>query len=165
MTRPSTPPSVGLIDLFLSQRKHYLTGVGISTVVPASFLLVALWGEGSLAAAWQVVSADWLIVLAVTASVAVSVSVGSYARELSRSSGAMTCSASGSLVSIVSMVSCCLHHATDALAAASVVLGASASFLLRYRVDFVVVGIVVNVFGTGLMIRQVSRYKAKTQHD
>ena len=165
MTRLPTPPSVGLVDLFLSQRKHYLTGVGISMVVPASFLLVALWGEGSLAAAWQVVSADWLIVLAVTASVAVSGSVGSYARELNRSSGAMTCSASGSLVSIVSMVSCCLHHATDALAAASVVLGASASFLLRYRVDFVVAGIVVNVFGTGLMIRQVSRYKAKAQHD
>lgn len=165
MTRPPITMSIGLVDLFLSQRKHYLTGVGLSMVVPASFLLVALWGEGSLAAAWRVVSADWLIVLAVTASVAVSVSVGSYARELSRSSGAMTCSASGSLVSIVSMVSCCLHHATDALAAASVVLGASASYLLRYRVEFVAAGIVVNVFGAGLMIRQVSRYKAKTQHD
>ncbi len=118
-----------------------------------------------MAAAWQVVSADSLIVVAVAASVAVSVSVGSYARALSRSSGAMTCNASGSLVSIVSMVSCCLHHATDALVASSVVLGASASYLLRYRVEFVVAGIVVNVFGTGLMIRQVSRYKAKTEHD
>jgi len=165
MTKLPTQATTALIDLFLSQRKHYLTGFGISALVPASFLLVALWGEGSLAAAWQVVSGDWLIVLAVTASVAVSTSIASYARQLSRSSGAMTCSTSGSLVSIVSMVSCCLHHATDALAAVSVVLGASASFLLRYRVEFVAIGIVVNAFGTGLMTRQIFRYKAKMQHD
>lgn len=163
MTNLPTEPTVGLVSLLLSQRKHYLTGLGISMVVPASFLLVALWGEGSLADAWRVVSGDWLIVLVVTASVAVSTSIGSYARELSRSNGAVTCSASGSLVSVVSMVSCCLHHATDTLAAASVVLGASASFLLRYRIEFVAIGIAVNVFGTGLMLRQIFRYKAKTR--
>ena len=72
MTNLPTRPTGGLVGVFLSQRKHYLTGLGVSTVVPASFLLVALWGEESLAAAWRVVSGDWLIVLAVTASVAVS---------------------------------------------------------------------------------------------
>lgn len=158
-------PAAGLVGVFLSQRRHYLTGLGISTVVPTSFLLVALWGEGSLAAAWRVVSADWLIVLAVTASVAVSMSIGSYARELSRSKGAMTCSTSGSLVSVVSMVSCCLHHAADALTAASVVLGASAAFLLRYRVEFVAIGIAVNAFGTGVMLRQIFGYKANTRNE
>lgn len=161
----STDPITRFLDLTLSMRKHYLTGVGISMVVPASFLLVALWGEGSLAAAWQVVSGDWLIVLAVTTSVAISTSIGSYARQLSRSTAAMTCSASGSLVSMVSMVSCCLHHATDALAAASIVLGSSAVFLLRYRVEFVVVGIIVNAFGTGIMLRQIFRYKAKMRDE
>jgi len=163
MTGVPAAPTVGLVGFLLSQRKHYLTGLGISMVVPVSFLLIALWGEGSLAAAWGVVYADRLIVLPVTASVAASMSVGSYARELGRSKGAMTCSASGSLVSIVSMVSCCLHHATDTLAAASVVLGASAGLLLRYRVEFVAIGIVVNAFGTGLMLRQIFHYKAKTR--
>jgi len=62
-------------------------------------------------------------------------------------------------------VSCCLHHATDTLAAASVVLGASASFLLRYRVEFVAFGIVVNAFGTCLMVRQILRHKAKTRNE
>ena len=164
MKNLSTQPITRLFDLSLSLRKHYLTGLGISTVVPTSFLLVALWGEGSLAAALQVVSGDWLIVFAVTASVAISTSIGSYARELSRSTSAMTCSASGSLGSMVAMVSCCLHHATDALASVSIVLGSSAVFLLRYRVEFVALGIVVNAFGTGLMLHQIFRYKAKT-HD
>ncbi len=149
------------LDLSISLRKHYATGLGISMVVPASFLLVALWGEGSLAAAWRIVSGDWLIVLAVTTSVAVSTSIGSYARELSRSTSAMTCSATGSVTSMVAMVSCCLHHATDALAAASIVLGSSAVFLLRYRVEFVGIGLAVNAFGTGLMLRQIFRYKRK----
>jgi len=128
-------------------------------VVPVSFLLVALWGEGSLPAAWRVVSGDWLIVLAVTGSVAVSTSVGSYARHLSRSTNAMSCSASGSLTSMIAMVSCCLHHATDTLAATSVILGTSAVFLLRYRVELVAGGILVNVLGTGLMLRQIRRYR------
>ena len=155
-----TQPVSRLFELSISLRKHYLTGLGISMVVPSSFLIVALWGEGSLAAAWQVVSSDWLIVSAVTASVAISTSIGSYARELSRSTNAMTCSASGSITSMVAMVSCCLHHATDALAAASVALGTSAVFFLRYRVELVVVGLAINVFGTGLMLRQIFRYKA-----
>lgn len=131
--------------------------------MPVSFLLVALWGEGTVAAAWRVVSGDWLIVSAVTVSVAISISIGSYARELSRSTGAMACSASGSLASMVAMVSCCLHHATDTLAAMSVVLGSSAVFLLQYRVEFVAVGLVINTFGIGLMLRQIYLYKSKMQ--
>ena len=154
-------PMARIFELSISLRRHYLTGLGISTVVPISFLVVALWGEGSLAAAWKVVSGDWLIVSAVTASVAISTSIGSYARQLSRSTNAMSCSATGSLTSMVAMVSCCLHHATDALAAASVVLGTSAVFLLQYRVEFVAVGLIVNASGTGLMLRQIRQYKAK----
>jgi hypothetical protein len=163
MRRLSNKSFARIFDLSISLRKHYATGLGISMVVPASFLLVALWGEGSLAAAWRVVSGDWLIVLAVTTSVAVSTSIGSYARELSRSTSAMTCSATGSVTSMIAMVSCCLHHATDALAAASIVLGSSAVFLLRYRVEFVSIGLVVNAFGTGLMVRQILRYRGKLE--
>lgn len=153
-----------IFDVSVSLRKHYATGLGISMVVPASFLFVALWGEGSWAAAWRVVSGDWIIVLAVTTSVAISTSIGSYARELSRSTSAMTCTASGSVTSIIAMASCCLHHATDALAAASIVLGSSAAFLLRYRVEFVGVGLIMNAFGTGLMLRQIFRYRKKLEH-
>ncbi len=161
MSNLLTQPILRLFELSLSLRRHYLTGFGISMVVPSSFLIVALWGEGSLAAAWQVVSSDWLIVSAVTTSVAISTSIGSYARELSRSTNAMTCSASGSITSMVAMVSCCLHHATDALAAASLALGTSAVFLLRYRVELVAVGLAINIFGTGLMLRQIFRYKTR----
>jgi len=159
MANVTPQPLSRIVDLSVSLRKHYLTGLGISSIVPISFLLVALWGEGSFASAWRVVSGDWLIVTAVTVSVAVSTSIASYARQLSRSTGAMTCSTSGSVVSMVSMVSCCLHHATDALAAVSIVLGASATFLLRYRVEFVAIGLAVNAFGTALMVRQIRHHK------
>lgn len=64
---------------------------------------------------------------------------------------------------MVAMVSCCLHHATDTLAAMSVVLGSSAVFLLQYRVEFVAVGLVINTFGIGLMLRQIYLYKSKMQ--
>ncbi len=164
MTSLSNQSLERFLDLSISLRKHYATGLGLSMVVPASFLFVALWGEGSLAAAWRIVSGDWLIVLAVTTSVAVSTSIGSYARELSRSTSAMTCTATGSVTSTIAMVSCCLHHATDALAAASIVLGGSAVFLLRYRVEFVGIGLAVNAFGTGLMLRQIFRYRRKLEN-
>ncbi len=165
MKNLNTQPIARSFELSLSLRRHYLTGLGISMVVPLSFLLVALWGEASFVAAWRVVSGDWLIVTAVTASVAISTSIGSYARHLSRSTGAMTCSASGSLASTVAMISCCLHHATDTLAAVSVVLGSSAVFLLRYRVEFVAAGIAVNAAGTWLMLRQIFRYKPRMQEE
>ena len=68
-------------------------------------------------------------------------------------SGATT--AAGGGVSTVAMVACCVHHLTDVLPVLG--LTAAATFLAQWKVPFLAVGLLTNVIGIGLMLREISR--------
>lgn len=138
-----------------AQRRPIVVGVSFSALVAASFLAFAAFAEGSLANALQIFYAERFVILAVTTTVGFSTGLQSYVRKLSHSSNAAHCSMAGSATSAFSMAACCLHHFTDAIAAASIVLGSAASFLISYRLELVAVGILFNLFGSALMLRTV----------
>lgn len=146
------PPS--LLKPFL---KPLLVGGFFSSLMLGVFLGLAALGEASLPRALAVVRGDLGIVAAVMVSVGVSTGLMSYSRTLGPSKQAMGATAFGSATSATSMVSCCLHHFTDVLSSASVVLGTSASFLVQYRNELIFVGLGFNAFGSGLMVRGIRR--------
>lgn len=61
--------------------------------------------------------------------------------------------AGSSTASAVAMVACCAHHLTDVLPLIG--LSLAATFLVRYQEWFLAAGIVSNLFGIGLMIRNL----------
>ncbi len=68
-------------------------------------------------------------------------------------SGATT--AAGGGVSTAAMVACCAHHLTDVLP--FVGLTAAATFLAEWKVPFMVVGLLTNLLGIGVMLRQIAK--------
>lgn len=138
-----------------AQRRPVLVGMSFSGLVALSFFAFATFAEGSIANALQIFYAERYVILAVTTTVGFSTGLQAYVRKLSRSSNAAHCSMAGSATSVFSMAACCLHHFTDAIAAASVILGSAASFLIRYRLELVGVGIFFNLLGSALMLRGV----------
>ena len=59
--------------------------------------------------------------------------------------------------STFSMVACCAHHLTDVLPLIG--LSLAATFLARYQEWFLAAGIVSNLFGVGLMVRNLKILK------
>ncbi len=64
-----------------------------------------------------------------------------------RGMGALTGAGGGT--STVAMVACCAHHITDILPLLG--LSAAATFLAEYRIPFMVVGLMTNLIGIGLI--------------
>jgi hypothetical protein len=61
--------------------------------------------------------------------------------------------AAGGGVSTVAMVACCAHHLTDVLPVLG--LTAAATFLAQWKVPFLAVGLLTNLIGIGLMLREI----------
>lgn len=67
--------------------------------------------------------------------------------------GAMTAASGGT--STAAMIACCAHHVTDVLPLLG--FSAAAVFLAQYKVPFMIVGILSNVVGIGVMLRLIRR--------
>lgn len=67
--------------------------------------------------------------------------------------------AAGGGISTVAMVACCAHHVADLLPVVG--LTAAATFLANWKIPFMVVGLLMNLIGIALMLREV--FKAR-QH-
>jgi hypothetical protein len=63
--------------------------------------------------------------------------------------------------SATAMVACCIHHVTDVLPILG--LSAAASFLTRYQRPFMLVGLVMNLIGIGVMLFVLYRERQKIQ--
>ena len=74
-------------------------------------------------------------------------------------SGATT--AVGGGVSSVAMVACCLHHLTDVLPLLG--LTAAATFLSAWKVPFLMVGLLTNLIGIGLMLVEIRNARRHAQ--
>jgi len=63
--------------------------------------------------------------------------------------------------SATAMVACCIHHVTDVLPILG--LSAAASFLTRYQRPLMLVGLVMNLIGIGVMLIVLYRERQKLQ--
>jgi hypothetical protein len=63
--------------------------------------------------------------------------------------------------SATAMVACCIHHVTDVLPILG--LSAAASFLTRYQRPFMLVGLIMNLIGIGVMLFVLYRERQKLQ--
>ena len=138
-----------------TQRIPIVVGASFSLLAALSFLAFATFAERSLTNALQIFYSDRYVVLAVTTTVGFSMGLQTYVRKSKQSLKAAHCSVAGSATSVFSMAACCLHHFTDAIAAASAILGSATSLLIQYRLDLVGTGIFLNLIGSALMLRTV----------
>jgi hypothetical protein len=61
--------------------------------------------------------------------------------------------AAGGGLSTVAMVACCAHHVADVLPLVG--LTAAATFLASWKIPFMVVGLLTNVIGIAIMLREI----------
>ncbi|MEE8390249.1 MAG: hypothetical protein V3S14_05550 [Anaerolineae bacterium] len=77
-----------------------------------------------------------------------------------RTAGAVTGTAGGT--STLAMVACCAHHVTDVLPLLG--LSGAAIFLSQYKIPFMVVGLLSNVIGIGVMLTMIWKAKRRTHY-
>jgi hypothetical protein len=75
-----------------------------------------------------------------------------------RTAGAVTGTAGGT--STLAMVACCAHHVADVLPLLG--LSGAAIFLSQYKTPFMVVGLLSNVVGVGVMLTMIWKAKRRT---
>ena len=128
-------------------------------------LLLLYLGLVSLAEGWghavELLIEDAWIVGPILAGFGVQVGMYAYLKTVihaaARGTGALAGAGGGT--STAAMVACCAHHVTDVLPLLG--LSAAATFLAEYRIPFMVVGLVTNLIGIGvigyLILRQRRR--------
>lgn len=74
--------------------------------------------------------------------------------------GGVTTTASGG-VSTVAMVACCTHRVADVLPFLG--LTSAAMFLAEWKIPFLIVGLLSNLFGIGMMVREILKARRAAQ--
>ncbi len=70
--------------------------------------------------------------------------------------------AAGGGVSTAAMVACCAHHVADVLPVLG--LSAAAAFLAEWKVPFMIVGLLTNLAGIAIMLRELRRVLRHSSH-
>jgi len=116
----------------------------------AIYLGLVSWAEGWTHAVELMLEDAW-IVGPILVGFGVQVGLYTYLKTVvhaaGRGTGAMASAGGGT--STVAMVACCAHHVTDVLPLLG--LSAAATFLADYRIPFMVVGLITNLIGIGVM--------------
>lgn len=139
-------------------RKAVLYGLLGSLALLGFYFLVMGLGSGSLDFAVSELVRLKYWVSALVLGFGVQVGLFSYLKTCgkmgSQEKGIMTGS---STTSALAMVACCAHHLTDVLPLIG--LSLAATFLARYQEWFLAAGIISNLFGVGLMVRNLKILK------
>ncbi len=67
--------------------------------------------------------------------------------------------AAGGGMSTLAMVACCAHHVTDVLPLVG--LTAAAAFLANWKIPFMVVGLLTNLIGIAVMLREILKARRR----
>jgi copper chaperone CopZ len=118
-------------------------------------LLILYLGLVSLAQGWthavELLAEDAWIVGPILVGFGVQVGMYTYLKTVihaaARGTGALAGAGGGT--STAAMVACCAHHVTDVLPLLG--LSAAAAFLAQYRIPFMLVGLVTNLVGIGVI--------------
>lgn len=133
-------------------------GVFASLFLLGFYLMVMGIGSGS----WDFTLSElWRLrfwVSALVAGFGIQVGLYSYLKSCARSGGVESGSATlGGTTSAIAMVACCAHHLTDILPLLG--LAVAATFLVKYQLWFLALGIASNIIGIFIMLRQFKHLK------
>ena len=140
---PIAPTSLGL-------------GVLAATAMAAFYLLVVRGSSGSWTHVGDQIRQDWAYLAAIVVGFAVQVAlVGELRRRKQLDASLAAAGGAGAGASTAGMVACCAHHIADLLP----FVGATgaATFLIDYRIPFMLVGITVNGAGITIAARRLRR--------
>lgn len=118
-------------------------------------LMILYLGIVSLAEGWthavELLLEDAWLVGPIMVGFGVQVGLYTYLRTVihAATQGAGALAGAGGGTSTAAMVACCAHHVTDVLPLLG--LSAAAAFLAEYRIPFMLVGLVTNLIGIGVM--------------
>ena len=143
-----------------------LAAVFLCSVFNASFSIGLLtWAQGWEYASSQFIRDQWYVIpiilgFGVQAALYSILRFRLFIPVTSTAHAGSMISASGG-TSATAMVACCIHHVTDVLPILG--LSAAASFLTRYQRPFMLVGLVMNLIGIGVMLVILYRERQKLQ--
>ncbi len=131
-------------------------------VALVGFYITVVWlGSRSWAHAVQLLLTDRYYVAAVALGFGTQIGLYAYVRGLLRASTGLRSStavaAAGTGTSTTSMIACCLHHVADVLPIVG--FSGAAVFLSNYKVPLIIVGLVTNAIGIGLMGRIIRHHR------
>lgn len=136
-----------------------------STLIASFYIGILTWAQGWGYAFSQLVRDRWYVI-PITLGFGVQAALYSILRfrlfipvTSTGLAGSMVSASGGT--SATAMVACCLHHVTDVLPILG--LSAAASFLTRYQRPFMLVGLLMNLIGIGVMFLVLYRERQKLQ--
>ncbi|HEX6208186.1 MAG TPA: hypothetical protein VF058_07500 [Actinomycetota bacterium] len=159
----ATPTRVGVVSPRMVPRSLRVGAVAAAGM--AIFYVTVVWGlSGSLDHLLEQLRLDWYLLLPIVAGFGVQVGlVAELRRRHSARRAAMAAGATGAGSSTVGMIACCVHHLADL--APLVGAGAAASFLVDYRVPFMVAGIAINAAGIAVAARALRHLGGAREED
>lgn len=157
----SAPSTTKPADSAIVTRRSLAAGV-IAAVVMAVFYGAVVGGaSGSWNHLANQARQDWAYLTVIIAGFGTQVALVAELRRRHRLDAAMTAAGgAGAGASTGGMVACCAHHLADILP----FIGATgaATFLIDYRVPFMLVGVGVNAVGVFIAARRLQRLQAHT---
>ncbi|MFB0534984.1 MAG: hypothetical protein ACETWR_08380 [Anaerolineae bacterium] len=125
--------------------------------------LVSLISQ-SVSHALALLAEDRWFVFPITLGFGIQAGLFTYLRALHGATGmpaAVTGSSAGT--STAAMIACCAHHLTDVLPLVG--LSGATIFLAQYKVPFMIVGLLSNAAGIGVLLAMIRRAKKQITHE
>lgn len=138
-------------------RKAVLYGLLGSLALLGFYFLVMGLGSRSLAFAISELVRFKYWVSTLVLGFGMQIGLFSYLKSCQKSAGVGGAAAGSTVTSTVAMVACCAHHLTDILPIIG--LSVAATFLTKYQVWFLALGVTSNVFGIALMAKRFKEMK------
>lgn len=151
-----------MVKRFLVPLTAFLLG---STFIASFYIGILTWAQGWEYASSQFVRDRWYVIpiiagFGVQAALYTVLRFRLFIPVTSTGHAGSMMGASGG-TSATAMVACCIHHVTDVLPILG--LSAAASFLTRYQRPFMLIGLVMNLIGIGVMLFVLYRERQKLQ--
>ncbi len=130
----------------------------IAVLIVLSVNLIVLYLLKFPSMATEIIGKYWILLVLLVGGFGFQVGLFTYLRG-KNAIGCSTTIASGG-ISSVSMILCCSHYLLNVLPFLGALIGVSAlASLSKYTVYFLILGIVSNLFGTGIMLYQSKKGK------
>lgn len=137
--------------------KSWLYGV-LAVLVVLTINFIVLYSLNFPVMATQIIQSYWYLIVLLIGGFGLQIGLFTYFHSLN----AITCSttvASGG-ISAVSMVLCCSHYLLNILPFLGAIVGISGlAVLSKYTVYFLIIGVVSNIVGVGVIYYQVNKFK------
>ncbi len=144
----------------MTRRLAFSIGLGVlgAIALVGLYLGIVTWAQGA-DHALELLWSDRLFVGLISAGFGTQVGLFTYLKLLQRAMAreSVALAGAGTATSSISMVACCAHHVADLLP----ILGLSglAVFLVEFRTPLMLLGLVTNLIGIAVMVRQLLRIR------